>query len=305
MPQAHGAATSAAPCACVWVCGHAGRVPLPDGLHLGELLEEGVVVLEGGFAHDGVRDVVRGKSAAQLSQFARLPDRPTLSDPNRLYATLLDPTPPLRHRPAKGGRGKCAAHGEGETPAQGGKPNAAVCRQENLSEKRRARFGQRSCPRLARSVGSSANHAKQIGRTSPAFHRTDFATHPARPRTDSPAFYRTNFARAPARQSDGLTFGIPSPAFPRTDFARIRKADADSTIPQPRYGRNQPPRNHEPTILRVEYKNDSDTTILYHALKPSSSFLLASSAPTLPAQFRCAIPTIEDPVEFNTSFSRR
>ena len=26
--------------------GHAGRVPLPDGSHLGELLEEGVVVLE-------------------------------------------------------------------------------------------------------------------------------------------------------------------------------------------------------------------------------------------------------------------
>ena len=96
---------------------------------------------------------------------------------------------------------------------------------------------------------------------SPAFHRTDFATHPARPRTDSPAFYRTNFARAPARQSDGLTFGIPSPAFPRTDFARIRKADANSTISQSRYGRNQPPLNHEPTIPRVESKNDSDSTI--------------------------------------------
>ena len=56
----------------------------PDVSHLGELLEEGVVVLEGGFAPDGVRDVVRGKSAAQLSQFARLPDHPTLIDPNRL-----------------------------------------------------------------------------------------------------------------------------------------------------------------------------------------------------------------------------
>ena len=77
------------------------------------------------------------------------------------------------------------------------------------------------------------------------------------------AFYRTNFARAPARQSDGLTFGIPSPAFPRTDFARIRKADADSTISQPRYGRNQPPLNHDSTILRVESKNDSDSTILH------------------------------------------
>ena len=80
-------------------------------------------------------------------------------------------------------------------------------------------------------------------------------------RTDSPAFYRTNFARAPARQSDGLTFGIPSPAFPRTDFARIRKADANSTISQPRYGRNQPPLNHDSTILRVEYKNDTISTI--------------------------------------------
>ena len=73
----------------------------------------------------------------------------------------------------------------------------------------------------------------------------------------------TVFARAPARQSDGLTFGIPSPAFPRTDFARIRKADADSTISQPRYGRNQPPLNHDSTILRVESKNDSGTTILH------------------------------------------
>ena len=90
-------------------------------------------------------------------------------------------------------------------------------------------------------------------------------------RTDSPAFYRTNFARAPARQSDGLTFGIPSPAFPRTDFARIRKADANSTISQPRYGRNQPPRNHEPTILRVEYKNDFDTTIPHSRFSKSDN----------------------------------
>ena len=172
-----------------------------------------------------------------------------------------------------------------------------ICRQENLSEKRRARFGQRSCPRLARSVGSSANHAKQIGRTSPAFHRTDFATHPARSRTDSPAFYRTNFACAPARQSDGLTFGIPSPAFPRTDFARIRKADADSTISQPRYGRNQPPLNHEPTTLRVESMNDSDSTIPHSrsfestmsscmALARPSTASAVASLPTPPATRR-------------------
>ena len=38
--------------------------------------------------------------------------------------TLLDPTPPLRHRPAKGGRGTFAPHREGETPARGGKLSA-------------------------------------------------------------------------------------------------------------------------------------------------------------------------------------
>ena len=47
----------------------------------------------------------------------------------------------------------------------------------------------------------------------------------------------------------------------RTDFARIRKADANSTISQPRYGRNQPPLNHDSTILRVESKNDSDSIV--------------------------------------------
>ena len=100
-------------------------------------------------------------------------------------------------------------------------------------------------------------------------------------RTDSPAFYRTNFARAPARQSDGLARFLsdklrsrscasigrthirnPLARFPTDGLARIRKTDADSTISQPRYGRNQPPRNHEPTILRVEYKNDTISTKL-------------------------------------------
>ena len=71
---------------------------------------------------------------------------------------------------------------------------------------------------------------------------------------------RTDFATYPARQSDGLTFGIPSPAFPRTDFARIRKADADSTISQPRYGQNQPPPNHDPTIPRVESESHTIPT---------------------------------------------
>ena len=45
--------------------------------------------------------------------------------------------------------------------------------------------------------------------------------------------------------------------------ARFRKTDADSTISQPRYGRNQPPLNHDSTILRVESKDDSDSTILH------------------------------------------
>jgi len=66
---------------------------------------------------------------------------------------------------------------------------------------------------------------------------------------------RTDFARIP---SDGLR---DAPRASTDGLARIRKADADSTISQPRYGRNQPPLNHEPTILRVESKNDSDTTI--------------------------------------------
>ena len=52
-------------------------------------------------------------------------------------------------------------HGEGETPAGGGKSSAAVCRQASLNENRRARFGQLRCPRLARPDASSANHAKR------------------------------------------------------------------------------------------------------------------------------------------------
>ena len=84
--------------------------------------------------------------------------------------------------------------------------------------------------------------SREANRTdSPAFHRTDFATHPARPRTDSPAFYRTNFARAPARQSDGLTFGIPSPAFPRTES----RLSTTSTLIQPLYNRFPTP--HQPS----------------------------------------------------------
>ena len=72
-----------------------------------------------------------------------------------------------------------------------------------------------------------------IVRESREANRTDFATHPARPRTDSPAFYRTNFARAPACQSDGLTFGIPSPAFPRTDSPALGRPTPIQPFPNP------------------------------------------------------------------------
>ena len=110
-----------------------------------------------------------------------------------------------------------------------------------------------------------------IVRESREANRTDFARIPSdglrdapRASTDGLARFLSDKLRSRSRAStDGLTFGIPSPAFPRTDFARIRKADADSTISQPRYGRNQPPLNHDSTILRVESKNDSDTTILH------------------------------------------
>ena len=54
---------------------------------------------------------------------------------------------------------------------------------------------------------------------------------------------RTDFARIP---SDGLR---DAPRASTDGLARIRKADADSTISQPRYGRNQPPLNHEPSFV--------------------------------------------------------
>ena len=168
-----------------------------------------------------------------------------------------------------------------------------ICRQANLSENRRARFGQLCCPRLARSAESSANYAKQIGRTSPAFHRTDFVTHPARPRTDSPAFYRTKFARAPARQSDGLTFGIPSPAFPRTDSPALGRPtpiqpfpnpDMDginrhATTSQPSFGsttRTTRFRLNHPTSLIRQLQpiliNNSTSTINWHMIVRSETF---------------------------------
>ena len=146
-----------------------------------------------------------------------------------------------------------------------------------MSEKRRARFGQRSCPRLARSVGSSANHAKQIGRTrigNPlARIPSDGLRDAPRASTDGLARFLSDKLRSRSRTSIGRThIRNPLARFPTDGLARIRKTDADSTISQPRYGRNQPPRNHEPTILRVEYKNDTIST------KPS--YFSDSTTPT-------------------------
>ena len=56
------------------------------------------------------------------------------------------------------------------------------------------------------------------------------------------------------------------------DFARFRKTDADSTISQPRYGRNQPPPNHEPTIPRVESES--------HTISTQPSYISDSPTPT-------------------------
>ena len=137
-------------------------------------------------------------------------------------------------------------------------------------------------------------------------------------------------SNGPVRRTQIAELTLSPPLLrPRTDARLSNNSNITQPFPQPLHNRfptphqpsgtsthSQPPEaarrtiprlanTHDSTILRVESKNDFDTTILYHALKPSSSFLLASSAPTLPAQFRCAIPTIEDPVEFNTSFSRR
>ena len=76
------------------------------------------------------------------------------------------------------------------------------------AEKRRARFGQRSCPRLTRSVGSSTNHAKQIGRTRPLSHgRT------------SPTFGRST----------------PIQPFPNPDMDGINR---HATTSQPSFGSN-------------------------------------------------------------------
>ena len=102
-------------------------------LHLGELLSSGVVVLEWASAPDGVRvspderreeppkaGTMRGANPPRI---CRSPlDRSTLIDSMRPYPTATQPQFKLNHK--SGGRGKCAAHGEGETPAQGGKPSA-------------------------------------------------------------------------------------------------------------------------------------------------------------------------------------
>jgi hypothetical protein len=161
----------------------------------------------------------------------------------RPYPTATQPQFKLNHK--SGGRGKCAAHGEGETPAQGGKPSAAICRQENLSEKRRARFGQRSCPRLARSVGSSANHAKQIGRTRPLFIGQTSLALPRVNRTDS-------HSESPRPLSHGRispALGRPTPIqpFPNPDMDGINR---HSTTTQPSFVSNPRTIPTQPSHIR-------------------------------------------------------
>ena len=131
-------------------------------------------------------------------------------------------------------------------------------------------------------------------------------------RTDSPAFYRTNFAhirnplaRIPSRS---LVHGhLPAPLRVHwTNFARfrphsesprplsigwtrIRKPDAASTISQPRYGRNQPPRNHIPTSTTPRPRSNRPCPVL-SAIHLSVQPLLnhKKSAAKLP-RYYCAI----------------
>ena len=89
------------------------------------------------------------------------------------------------------------------------------------------------------------------------------ARHFCRARRWRDARFLSDKLRSRSRTSIGRThIRNPLARFPTDGLARIRKTDADSTISQPRYGRNQPPPNHDPTIPRVESKNDSDTAIL-------------------------------------------
>ena len=150
-------------------------------------------------------------SAANPPRICRSPlDRPTLTDSNRLYATL---------------------------------PNRYPTTIQTQSQKRRARQICRARrwrdARPRRKTGRGSLSPRELERKAP---RSVWAT-------QLPASRPIRWIARESREAN------------RTDFARIRKADADSTISQPRYGRNQPPLNHEPTTLRVESKNDSDTTI--------------------------------------------
>ena len=95
----------------------------------------------------------------------------------------------------------------------------------------------------------------EIVRESREANRTDFARIPSdglrdapRASTDGLARFLSDKLRSRSRASIGRThIRNPLARFPTDGLARIRKADADSTISQPRYGRNQPPLNHEPT----------------------------------------------------------
>jgi hypothetical protein len=127
-------------------------------------------------------------------------------------------------------------HGEGETPAGGGKPSAAVCRQAKLSENRRARFGQLRSPRLARPAESSVNHAKRTARTPPRRARQRALAPP----TDG----HPPVSRQPHRQFNHYTTASQLRANCRKlQPIHNRPSTATSTI-------LQPPSNHHPHAPR-------------------------------------------------------
>ena len=150
-------------------------------LHLGELLEEGVVVLEWGFAPFGQPCFTRyPTSAANPPRICHSPlDRPTLTDYRRLYATLSPPR---------------------AAPVGAHVPWTTWGRFAHNSPRARVKV---HSPRVleSRSAGQRAL---------------------APPTDGHPPDYRTI-----------QTLHNHFPCHPPTAF-------------QPRYGRNQPPRNHEP-----------------------------------------------------------
>ena len=123
-----------------------------------------------------------------------------------------------------------------------------------MSEKRRARFGQRSCPRLARSVGSSANHAKQIGRTSRRTPRVHGRTRPLFIGQTSLALPRVNRTDSHSESPRPLSHGRISPAFGRpTPIQPFPNPDMDGI--NRHSTTNQPPLVSNPRATRFRHSH--------------------------------------------------